>query len=78
MQRNVLTIVAIHWPGTDSTSITCVAKEVTGSALTETTDVYHSVAIEAMWEEGQDVTLRHRALKAIESFVQRSRLDSPE
>jgi hypothetical protein len=78
MYRNFMVIVATHWPETDSTMLSCICKETTGDDEHEITDVYHSYAVEILWEKGVDTTIRHRSLKAIESFVQRSRLDSPE
>lgn len=77
MHRVALTIVAIYWPENESLFITTVGKEVTGDATLERTDVFHSHSQEVLWEEGKDLTLRLQAQKAIESFVQRSRLDSP-
>lgn len=77
MGRCVLHIGATYWPETDALFIYTVAKEVTGSGDVEATEVFHSYSEEVLWEEGKDLTLRLRAQKAIESFVQRSRLDSP-
>lgn len=74
----MLTIVAIHWPEQNSTFVTAICKEVTNDGPNETVDVYHSSHIEALWEDHQDTTVRHRANQAIERFVQRSKLDSPE
>lgn len=77
MQRIALTVVAIYWPEQDSLFVTTVAKEVSGNAELERTEVFHSHSQEVLWEEGKDLTLRLQAQKAIEAFVQRSKLDSP-
>jgi hypothetical protein len=75
VHRHVLTFIAIYHPDTHTTHVTAVCKEVSGKDEMVDTDVFFSRTAELVWENGQDVSVRAAANKAVEKFVQHARLD---